>query len=79
MQAHNDVKSAFHRGAAARPMLVAARLRLAERLDVLVARWLERCASDAEAAQRFFSFKVDRSVVDGRLDVGPTASSVSHP
>lgn len=37
----------------------AAQLRLAARLDVVVARWLERCATDAVAAQRLFGFKAD--------------------
>jgi hypothetical protein len=34
--------------------LAAARLRFAALLDFLVARWLERCAANIEAAQRLF-------------------------
>jgi hypothetical protein len=78
MQAHNDVKRVFN-GVIARLVPVAARLRLADRIDALVAGWLERCAADAEAAQRFFSFRVDRNAADDGFDVGPAASSVSHP
>jgi hypothetical protein len=36
----------------ARIALAAAQLRLAEAVDWLVARWLERCAANLEAAQR---------------------------
>jgi len=35
-----------------------AQLRFAARVDFLVARWLERCATNVEAAQRLF--KTDR-------------------
>jgi hypothetical protein len=38
----------------ARLVLAAARLRFAARVDLLVARWLERNATNAEAAQRLF-------------------------
>jgi hypothetical protein len=37
----------------------AAQRRLAARLDVVVARWLERCATNAVAGQRLFGFKTD--------------------
>ena len=41
-------------GLNARLVLTAARRRLAARVDILVARWLERCAASAEAAQQLF-------------------------
>jgi hypothetical protein len=61
MNARNDVKtlSDLNLGAA-RHVLAAAQLRLAAQLDFLVARWLERCAMNAEAAQRLFRSKADR-------------------
>jgi len=34
--------------------LAAVRLRFATRVDFLAARWLERCATNIEAAQRLF-------------------------
>ena len=52
MYARNDFKRLFHPNA--RPVLSAARRRLAAWVDVRVARWLARCASNVEAAQRFF-------------------------
>ena len=58
MNAHNDVKRPSHQRLAARFVLAAAQLRFAARVDFLVARWLERCAANAEAAQRWF--KTDR-------------------
>jgi hypothetical protein len=65
MSARNDVKKPFGQSLYARPVLAAAQLRFAARVDFLVARWLERCAANAEAAQRLF--KVDRKPTqDGR-------------
>jgi hypothetical protein len=58
MSARNDVKKPFDQSLYARPVLAAAQQRFAARVDFLVARWLERCAANAEAAQRLF--KVDR-------------------
>jgi hypothetical protein len=58
MNARNDFKRPSDRSLDARPVLAAARLRFAARVDLLVARWLERCATNAEAAQRLF--KTDR-------------------
>ena len=58
MNARDDVKRLFHQSLDARPVLAAAQLRFAARVDFLVARWLERCAANAEAAQRLF--KTDR-------------------
>ena len=54
MSARNDVKKPFGQSLYARPVLAAAQLRFAARVDFLVARWLERCAANAEAAQRLF-------------------------
>ena len=58
MNARNDVKRPSDHSLDARLVLAAALLRFAARVDFLVARWLERCATNAEAAQRFF--KPDR-------------------
>jgi hypothetical protein len=61
MNARNDFRRPFDLSVdSARLVLAAAQLRLAARLDFLVARWLERCATNAEAAQRLFRFKADR-------------------
>ena len=54
MNARNDVKRPFDLSLDARPALAALQLRHAARVDVLVARWLQRCASNMEAAQRLF-------------------------
>jgi hypothetical protein len=54
MNAHNDVKRPSDRSLGARLVLAAAHLRFAARVDFLVARWLERCATNAEVAQRWF-------------------------
>jgi hypothetical protein len=60
MNARNDIRfqSALD-VAVARAALAAARLRLAAWVDSLVARWLERCATNAEAAQRLLRFATD--------------------
>jgi hypothetical protein len=58
MNAHNDVKKPSDQSLDARLVLAAAQLRFAARVDFLVARWLERCATNAEVAQRWF--KTDR-------------------
>jgi len=55
MNARNDVKRPSDQSLDARPVLAAAQLRFAARVDFLVARWLERCARDVEAAQRLFN------------------------
>lgn len=54
MNAHREIKRPFYPSLDVRPVLAAAQLRLAGWVDGLVARWLERCASNAEAAQRLF-------------------------
>ncbi len=59
MNAHNDVKRPSDRRLAARFVLAAAQLRFAARVDFLVARWLERCAANAEVAQQWF--RTDRN------------------
>ena len=58
MNARYDVKRPFDHSLDARLVLAAARLRFAARVDLLVARWLERCATNIEAAQG--SFETDR-------------------
>ena len=58
MNAHREIKRPYYPNLDARPFLAAAQLRLAAWVDARVARWLERCASNAEAAQRLF--KSDR-------------------
>jgi hypothetical protein len=55
MNARNDVKRPSDQSLDARPVLAAAQRRFAERVDSLVARWLERCAANAESAQRLFT------------------------
>jgi hypothetical protein len=54
MNARNDVKKPSDQSLDARLLLAAARLRFAARVDFLVARWLERCATNVEAAQLLF-------------------------
>jgi hypothetical protein len=54
MNARNNVKKLHQRNFNVRRELAAVRLRLAARLDFLVARWLERCAVNAVAAQELF-------------------------
>ena len=73
MNARNDVKKPFDQGLDARLVLAAARLRFAARVDFLVARWLERCAANAEAAQHWF--ETDRkSAGDAGIDVSLVSS-----
>ena len=55
MNARNDVNRPSDQSLDARLMLAADQLRFAARVDFLVARWLERCATNAEAAQRLFT------------------------
>jgi hypothetical protein len=55
MNARNDVKKPSDRSVDARLVLAAAQLRFAARVDSLVARWLQRCAANAESAQRLFT------------------------
>ena len=52
MNARNDVKRPSDQSLDARSLLAAAQRRFAARVDFLVARWLQRCATNAEAAQR---------------------------
>jgi len=58
MNARNEFKRPFEPSFDARPVLAAAQLRVVAWVDARVARWLERCAADAETAQGWF--KVDR-------------------
>jgi len=68
MNARNDVKRPSDQSLNARPVPAAAQLRFAARVDLLVARWLERCAAKAVASQGLF--KTDQKptppVRDGR-------------
>ncbi len=54
MKAQNDFKTRSDRSLHATPVPAAARPRLAALVDGLVARWLQRCAANAEAAQYLF-------------------------
>jgi len=54
MNARNDFKKLSDQSLHPRLVLAAVQLRLAARVDFLVARWLQRCASEVEAAQRLF-------------------------
>ena len=60
MNARNDIKTfSIVDLNAAKFALAAAQLRLASWIDVLVARWLERRATDVVTAHRLFEFKAD--------------------
>ena len=63
MNAQNNFKRPPHRGFDARLLLATARLRFAALVDFLVARWLERCAANVEAAQ--WLFETDRKPARG--------------
>ena len=54
MNARKNFKRSSDQSLDARPVLAAAQRRFAARVDFLVARWLERRAANAEAAQRLF-------------------------
>ena len=54
MNARNDFKRLSDRSLELGLVLAAVQLRLAARVDFLVARWLERCATNIETAQGFF-------------------------
>jgi hypothetical protein len=58
MNARNDFKRPTDRYPDARLVLATAQLRLAAWVDLLVARWIARCAANAETGQRLF--KTDR-------------------
>jgi len=55
MNARNDVKKTSHQSLTAWLVRAADQLRSAAGLDRLVARWLERCAANAEAGQWVFT------------------------
>ena len=63
MNAQDNFKRLPHRSLNARHALAAARLRFAALIDFLVARWLERCAANVEAAQ--WLFETDRKPARG--------------
>jgi hypothetical protein len=54
MNARNNVKRPSDQSLDARPVLAAAQMRFAAWVDFRVARWLERSATNVEAAQRLF-------------------------
>jgi hypothetical protein len=54
MFARNQIKRPFHPKPNAARAVAAARRRFAAWVDVRVARWIERCARNAVAAQGFF-------------------------
>jgi len=54
MNDRNDFKRLSDRSLELGLVLAAVQLRLAARVDFLVERWLQRCASEVEAAQRLF-------------------------
>jgi hypothetical protein len=68
MNARNDVKRPFDPRFYARFVLVAARVRFAARVDFHVARWIERCATNIEAAQG--SFETDRKAPTPEAGMG---------
>jgi hypothetical protein len=74
MNAHSDVKRPSDQSLDARLVLAAARLRFAARVDFLVARWLERRATNVEAAQ--WLFETDRKpTAEAGLGVSLVVSS----
>jgi hypothetical protein len=75
MNARNDVKRPFDQSLDARLVLAAARRHFAARVDLLVARWLERCAANAEAAQHWF--ETDRKPT-GEAGIGVSLASSPH-
>jgi hypothetical protein len=54
MNARNDVKKPSDQSLDASRMLAVAQVRFTARVNFFVARWLERCATNVEAAQRLF-------------------------
>ena len=54
MYARNDFNRPFYPNPNARFVLAAVQQRFAAWVDLFVARWLERRAANAEAAQRWF-------------------------
>ena len=74
MKARKYFKRLSDRSLKPRLVPVAAQRGLAARLDFLVARWLERCATNAETAQRLF--KPDRKPTrEFGMGVSPAVSS----
>ena len=60
MNAHNDANRPSDQSLSARRVLAAAQLRFAALVDLLVARWLERCATNAALGQPWF--RTDRKL-----------------
>jgi hypothetical protein len=63
MNARNDANRPSDQSLNARHVLAAAQLRFAALVDFLVARWLERCATNAELGQLWF--RTDRKPARG--------------
>jgi hypothetical protein len=74
MNARNDVKRPSDQSLDARLVPAAAQRRFAAWVDFLVACWLERCATNADAVQRLF--KTDRKPT---REFGMSASLVVSP
>lgn len=74
MNARNNIKRPSDQSLGARLVRAAAQLRFAARVDFLVARWLERCATNAEAAQRLF-ITDRRPTREIEMGVSPVVSS----
>ena len=75
MTARNDVNRSFYQSWNARFVLAAAQSRFAARVDFVVARWLERCATNAEAAQQLFKATDGKPALLFGMGVNLVASS----
>jgi hypothetical protein len=73
MNARKNFKRSSRQRSNARSVLAAAQRRFAGWFDFLVARWLERCAANAEAAQHLF--KTDRTRREFGVGVSLVVSS----
>ena len=72
MNAHDDFKRPSDQSLDARRVRAAVRPRFAAMVDVLVARWLERCAINAQVAQRWFE-------TDRKPEIGMGVSLLVSP
>jgi hypothetical protein len=73
MSARSNIKKPSDHSLHAR--LKAVRVRFATRVDLLVARWLERCATNIGASQ--WSFEIDRKPT-GEIGIGVSLVSSPH-
>lgn len=80
MNAHDDVKKRSDQSLDARLVPAAVQLRFAAQVDRLVARWLERCAANVEAANRLFEadHKATRDVGIGASLISPRCWDQPH-